>query len=181
MTAPIWIKWQVGGLSLPEVGQRVMIAEEPIYDEEGNTIGTGWLDEPVPSRVARIGAHWSCQPEGRSGYWVLVEPVRMEPHDLHGIGDREHEVYDMPCVTAPVHGGGERRDYWSAVTDVPCPVPGCDQTVIWYEAGYVPGYRVCMKPSGDGYDHDSLRHRFIAGGNADAPVLVRDDCCEAAS
>lgn len=92
--------------------------------------------------------------------------MRYEHHDLDGRGAREHEIYDL----APDPG------YWPAVTDVPCPVEGCDQTVVWYEAGYVPGYRVCMRSLGEGrYDSDSIRHRFLARGTADAPTLVRDD------
>ena len=78
-----------------------------------------------------------------------------------------NKVYQVP----PASNG----DYWTAVSDVPCPVPGCGQTVVWYEAGYVPGYRVCMARSaaGDGYAHDTLRHRFTAGGDAAHPTLTR--------
>lgn len=77
---------------------------------------------------------------------------RKETHDLHGTGERQHAVYDMP---------GEAG--WDSVTDVPCPVDGCEQTVLWYEAGYVPGYRVCMRETGkDLYDHASIQHRFLA-------------------
>jgi len=72
---------------------------------------------------------------------------------------------------APVEIDG-RPDYWSAVSTVPCPVPGCTQTVVWYEAGYVPGYRVCMAANGDGsYDEGSIRHHFQAGGTAERPTL----------
>jgi hypothetical protein len=50
---------------------------------------------------------------------------------------------------------------------------------LWYEAGYVPGYRVCMAPLGDGlFDPQSIKHRFLAKGDANHPMLVRDDCCE---
>jgi len=99
---------------------------------------------------------------------------RIERHDLHGQGGREHEVYDMPA---------RPPDDWAAVTDVPCPVEGCAQTVLWYEAGYVPGYRVCMaRIAGSGaFDLDTIRHRFLAGlaiGCGDRPNLIRDDCCE---
>jgi hypothetical protein len=91
---------------------------------------------------------------------------RIEWHNLHGTGNQRHEVYDLP----PVVG-----NYWAAVTDVPCPVEGCQQTVVWYEAGYVPGYRVCMAPGEPGsYDHETLRHRFLARGTAEAPTLIRD-------
>ena len=38
----------------------------------------------------------------------------------------------------------EHQDYWLQVDFTPCPV--CSAPVVWYEAGYVPGYRVCAKP-----------------------------------
>jgi hypothetical protein len=90
---------------------------------------------------------------------------RIAHRDIHGDGGREYEIYDMP--------GSD----WSAITDVPCPVEGCEQTLLWYEAGYVPGYRVCMAPlSGDRFDHDSIRHRFHRVDGTWS--LVRDACCE---
>lgn len=95
--------------------------------------------------------------------------MRHERHNLHGTGYEDREVYDME----------PHAEYWPAVTDVPCPVEGCDNTVVWYEAGYVPGYRACMLGDGCGnFLADTLRHRFLAQGNAEAPTLVRDDCCE---
>lgn len=96
--------------------------------------------------------------------------MRHEKHNLHGQGKREHEVYDLPVV---------KGDYWASVTSVPCPVEGCGQIVVWYESGYSPGYRVCMHSAGNGkLDAETLRHRFFARGDALAPTLVRDDCCE---
>ena len=99
--------------------------------------------------------------------------MRIEKHDLHGQGAVDCEVYDMPA-----RGG----DYWDAVTTYPvmvpvtCPVPGCGQHICWYEAGYVPGYRVCMAPGRAPGTHDprTIRHRFLAGGNAERPTLIRD-------
>jgi hypothetical protein len=109
--------------------------------------------------------------------------MRTEKHNLHGTGSRKHEVYDMPLGPHirlwPDNRPVPQREYWPAVTDVPCPVEGCTQTVLWYEAGYVPGYRVCMAPLGDGlFDPQSIKHRFLAKGDANHPMLVRDDCCE---
>lgn len=95
--------------------------------------------------------------------------MRHEDHDLHGTGAVRCEVYDMP-------GSG-----WEAVTGVPCPVRGCKQTVMWYEAGYVPGYRVCMREiarddEGVRCDLDTIRHHFIAGRalGAGEATLIRD-------
>jgi hypothetical protein len=90
--------------------------------------------------------------------------------DLHGHGGQEYEHYSMP--PSPI-----AHDEWARITEVPCPVEHCDQTLVWYEAGYVPGYRVCMArdPSG-GYRLDTLCHRFHL--SRDGWVLVRDECCE---
>lgn len=90
----------------------------------------------------------------------------VERHNLDGRGARDHEVYYLPP---------EPEDYWRAVTSVTCPVPGCGQTAVWYEAGYVPGYRVCMAPRGDEfYDPKSICHRFLARGDAFSPCLIRE-------
>lgn len=78
---------------------------------------------------------------------------RYETHDLDGTGPTRTRVYDM-----------ESRgfDYWPAVTDVPCPV--CNGgMILWHEAGYVPGYRVC----------DKCERHFLARGNAERPTLLR--------
>ena len=94
--------------------------------------------------------------------------------DIHGDGGREYEVYRM----APP------GSTWSAITGVLCPVDGCGQALVWYEAGYVPGYRVCMTviDAEDGeFDHQTLRHRFALDLHPDREgewALIRDECCE---
>lgn len=93
----------------------------------------------------------------------------MQSRRLHPGADDKHEVYSM----CPVN-----HDYWAAVTDVPCPIEGCDQTVVWYEAGYVPGYRVYILIRDGRGLIDSIRHRFQADGDVAQPVLIRHDCCE---
>lgn len=93
--------------------------------------------------------------------------MTIEQHNLDGEGPVDCEVYEMPSK-AP--------EYWDAVTDVPCPVPGCKNTIVWYEAGYVPGYRVCAEfdPKHGVYPILSIRHRFLASGNAENPKLIRE-------
>ena len=95
--------------------------------------------------------------------------MRIEQHNLDGLGAKDHEVYDMPS---------KHPDYWAAVTTVECPVANCAHVVVWYEAGYVPGYRVCMAP-GRGQDgaveqaiFSGIRHRFQASGTAERPTLI---------
>ncbi len=106
-------------------------------------------------------------------------PITVQ-EDIHGDGEEHTEGYAFPR---------EKGDAWyDPITNVPCPVEGCDQTLVWYEAGYVPGYRVCMRSLGDGYfDHASRHHRFaLVTSTLDdelqqPTVLVRDKCCESAS
>ena len=38
----------------------------------------------------------------------------------------------------------EYPDYWGQVDWTPC--PECQAPLLWYESGYVPGYRVCTRP-----------------------------------
>lgn len=81
--------------------------------------------------------------------------MRIEMHNLDGRGSKRTHVYEMD--PSP-----DKFDFWLAVTDVPC--PACNAgTIRWYEAGYVPGYRVC----------DGCKRHFLADGTAEAPKLLR--------
>ena len=83
-----------------------------------------------------------------------MKPYRIELRNIDGTGKRRCRVYELAPADGP--------DYWSAVTDVLCPV--CEQgRVLWAEAGHVPGYRIC----------DQCHRHFLAIGNAQAPALLR--------
>lgn len=56
-------------------------------------------------------------------------------HVGHGIGLRMGNEPAFPV---------EHEDYWAQVSFTPC--PKCGAPVVWYEAGYVTGYRVCSQP-----------------------------------
>ena len=63
----------------------------------------------------------------------LEYQMKIEMHNLDGLGSKKTRAYPLPSAGT---------DYWSAVTDVPCPC--CDYgTICWAEAGYAPGYRIC--------------------------------------
>ncbi|MDD9940783.1 MAG: hypothetical protein OXU20_06955 [Myxococcales bacterium] len=87
---------------------------------------------------------YATTPERVAGEW------RITPGRASKVG------YSMPAA--------DPYDQWSDVTGVQCPL--CDQTLHWHEAGYVPGYRACMREG----DVDSLRHRWLWTGD----VLVLD-------
>lgn len=81
--------------------------------------------------------------------------------NLDGTGPRPYRLHPLPPAPAKDVGGMAVRDFWAAVTDVPCPV--CPTGALrWAEAGYVPGYRVC----------DGCGQHFLAHGDADAPGVL---------
>lgn len=81
--------------------------------------------------------------------------------DLDGTGPRLYRLHPLPPAPAKDVGGLAVRDFWAAVTDVPCPV--CPTGALrWAEAGYVPGYRVC----------DGCGRHYLAHGDADAPGVL---------
>lgn len=55
-------------------------------------------------------------------------------------------TYALRCEDEPPFPGEVRDDgmtYWQRAALEPCPI--CGAALVWYEAGYVPGYRVCAK------------------------------------
>ena len=70
-----------------------------------------------------------------------------------GTGARLHRVYRLPSLSP--------TNYWVSVTDVPCPSCGTG-TVLWHEAGFVPGYRRC----------DKCKRHFLASSTVAEPELV---------
>lgn len=124
---------------------------------------TPWRDDPSAS-------DWRpCEAAPSSPIWEILRarPAPTEPEEgairrnLDGTGERRYRAWRMPRRNP--------ADAWSAITNCPCPVQGCGQTLVWYEAGYVPGYRVCMAAKADtgSYDARSLRHRFVLVTNGD--------------
>jgi len=133
-----------------------------------------WADSLGDPHDADPAAAWELvAPSATSLPWEWATAQGVRPYavaplratgewDIHGDGDPETEGYVMPPRSP--------WDVWAAVTGAPCPAAGCDQELTWYEAGYVPGYRVCMARDGDHYDAATLRHRWLWTHD----VLVRD-------
>ncbi len=82
--------------------------------------------------------------------------MRTTETDLDGQGVKTYKAYDLPVI--------DNDDYWTNVTGIPCPVAECDGTILWYEAAYVPGYRICTH----------CQRHFLAKGNTEHPYLI--DC-----
>ena len=81
--------------------------------------------------------------------------------NLDGQGTRPYRRYPLSPAPAKDVGGMAVREFWPAVTDVPCPccVVG---VLVWAEAGHVPGYRIC----------DGCGRHYLAHGDADAPGVL---------
>lgn len=61
----------------------------------------------------------------------------------------------LRCENEPDYPGEQpNNDMWLAVDLMPC--PRCGAALVWYEAGYVPGYRVCAGPH---------HHHYIAAAH----------------
>ncbi len=97
---------------------------------------------PVVEALRMAGATVDSLPSPRIGYLVTLGetmPSGVVAVHLNGpspnIGLRMADEPEYPM---------EFENYWSQVDFTPCPV--CSAPVMWYEAGYVPGYRVCAKP-----------------------------------
>ena len=104
----------------------------------------------IPAREAiaavskvEAGAYYYGQPP-IGLLWVLVPP--MEPGS--------HPGSYMPALRLawepPYPGEREDTDMWRAADVARC--PKCGAALVWYEAGYVPGYRVCA---------GSAKHHYI--------------------
>jgi hypothetical protein len=109
---------------------------------------------PVLEALIAAGAAIEMLPASEMGYLITL-------------GDKMPEGIVACHLNDPPHMGlrlaiepefpGEYDDYWRQVDFTPCPV--CGAPVVWYEAGYVPGYRVCAKPP---HHHSIAKRASIA-------------------
>lgn len=53
------------------------------------------------------------------------------------------EILCLRMKNEPEYPGEIEGSYWQRLDFMPC--PKCGAPLVWYEAGYVPGYRVCAK------------------------------------
>ena len=85
-TRRIW-KQQRCHQGRPEIGHTASIdLEIEITDDSGEPTGPLLVDDPpVTGTAVAIGEHWSDQPHGREGWWVLYEveaPNRLDGRRL---------------------------------------------------------------------------------------------------
>lgn len=113
---------------------------------------------------------WAAAKEKNLRRSIPVARTFVVRRNMHGTGYADCAAFLM-LPSDPLDKWGDITSYPGA--PVNCPVPGCSQHLVWYEAGYVPGYRACMAPlDGDSYDPKSIRHRFAADHRSDEEDTV---------
>ena len=94
---------------------------------------------PVVEALRAAGAQVDCLPV--AGYKITLGDTM--PAGIVASHHNDEPRMVLRMADEPEYPG-EHIDYWLQVDWTPCPV--CGAPVIWYEAGYVPGYRVCSRP-----------------------------------
>ena len=96
----------------------------------------------IPAAEALEAAGATLEPmSGGIGYRITLGhkmPTNLVACRLNG-----SPSLGLRCANEPEFPG-EIHDYWATVDFTPCPV--CGSPVVWYEAGYATGYRVCTGP-----------------------------------
>lgn len=99
---------------------------------------------PVLDALRGVGATTEPMPRPKMGW--KITPGSTMPTGIVAVHVNADDV-DIPCTALRLESEPpwpqEFPDYWAEVDWLPCPV--CAAPVIWYEAGYVPGYRVCTE------------------------------------
>lgn len=101
----------------------------------------GRMTIPVCESLIAAGATVEPLPSPQIGYRIVLGEIM--PDGIVAIHLNESPWLGLRMDNEPEYPG-EHHDYWRQVDFTPCPV--CAAPVVWYEAGYVPGYRVCAGP-----------------------------------
>ena len=108
---------------------------------------------PVVESLHAAGAIVDPLPSPKLGYEITLS-------DTMPVGIIAAQHNDWPRIVLRMEDEpeypGEIPDLWHQVDWTPCPV--CGAPMVWYEAAYVPGYRVCTKPP---------HHHSLAKGSED--------------
>lgn len=95
---------------------------------------------PAESPSIMVNGEWEAS---TASHWTVALGDRC-PQGLVVTKEYGSHALCIRCDNEPEWPGGEHQDFWSQVDLTPCPT--CGAALVWYEAGYVPGYRVCAGP-----------------------------------
>lgn len=74
LTRRVWRKLLSGSGDRPTIGSIIQIQpNELIRDRDGRKLAEGWTGHLVYAEIVSIGAHWSDQPHGQSGWHCELE------------------------------------------------------------------------------------------------------------
>lgn len=107
----------------------------------GEIAATARATIPVVEALRAAGATLEPLPSPAMGYRITLGDTMPSGIIAAHHDEAPHVVLRM--ANEPEYPG-EHPDYWLQVQWTPCPV--CGAPVVWYEAGYVPGYGVCSRP-----------------------------------
>jgi hypothetical protein len=113
----------------------------PEHKGVGPLVHEGRATIPVVEALRAAGANIEPLPAPKTGYKITLG-LKM-PKGIVAVHLNESPWIGLRLENEPEYPQ-ESPDYWQQVDFTPCPV--CGAPVVWYEAGYVPGYRVCAKP-----------------------------------
>lgn len=110
-------------------------ADAVIYLRPINAVAT------IPAIEALRAASASVERNSLPCGLVTITLGSRMPPNIIAVSTPDHDICLRTKQEPPYPQ--ERPNFWLQADFLPCPV--CSAPVVWYEAGYVPGYRVCTK------------------------------------
>lgn len=99
----------------------------------------------IPAREAlqAAGARITMEPPSGEPALYTVELGERVPEGIVATRILHTEHLGLRMDNEPEYPGEIGHAYWEQLDFTPC--PECGAPLVWYEAGYVPGYRVCAR------------------------------------
>lgn len=116
-----------------------------------NTYNNVRLTIPVREALLANGADISLLSQADSTF--TVTPGETLPEGIVATRILGTSHLGLRLHNEPPYPGEIGEACWEQIDFTPC--PKCNHALVWYEAGFVPGYRVCAGPK---------HHHFLAHG-----------------
>jgi len=116
----------------------VVEALEPVTLNPSGTHAHDDLSVPPSLRRGPTYPFWRVTLTGRVPLGLVLCFIQYGPDQHYGLRLDEEPPY-------PGEFPFDAVEWWRRGNWVPCPAPGCGAPLVWYEAGYAPGYRICAR------------------------------------
>lgn len=105
----------------------------------------------IPAREALVAAGNVVEQidDSPTGYALFRVTIHRPPHGIVEvlIGNGNDQCHGLRLDDEIAYPGewphGKGISWWERGRWVGCPT--CEQALVWYEAGYVPGHRICLR------------------------------------